>query len=144
MRFWRYAFATRAETLATGKLAKTLSRLPSRDLNAEKKLYQKKRGNGYMQINTIYNKDCIEGMATLPDKSIDVAFTSPPYNRIRNDTYAFYDDTKDDYFEFICQVTNELLRLTRKSVIVNIQANHFNKRDVFKYIGKYSENIKHF
>lgn len=95
-----------------------------------------------MEVNKIHNMDCIEGMKQMQDKSVDVSFTSPPYNRIRNDTYAFYDDTKDDYYEFICDVTNELLRLTKKVCIVNIQANHFNKVDVFRYIGKYAQNMQ--
>lgn len=95
-----------------------------------------------MEANIIYNEDCLVGMRKMADKSVDVSFTSPPYNRIRNDTYAFYDDTKDDYYEFICQVTDELLRLTKRTVIVNIQANHFNKQDVWKYIGNYAEKLK--
>ena len=28
--------------------------------------------------NTIYNMDCIEGMALMPDSCVDVSFTSPP------------------------------------------------------------------
>ena len=95
-----------------------------------------------MKINTIYNMDCLAGMKEMQDNSVDVSFTSPPYNRIRNDTYEFYDDTKDDYFKFICEVTDEMMRLSRKQVIVNIQANHFNKSDVYRYIGKYADNIK--
>lgn len=95
-----------------------------------------------MDINKIYNEDCLIGMAKMENKSVDVTFTSPPYNRIRNDTYEFYDDTKKDYYDFICKVTNECLRLSRKQVIVNIQANHFNKVEVFKYIGNYADKIK--
>lgn len=32
-----------------------------------------------MPKSEIYNKDCIELMATLPDKSIDLAVVDPPY-----------------------------------------------------------------
>ena len=31
------------------------------------------------QLNKIHNMDCIEGLSLLPDESIDVVFTSPPY-----------------------------------------------------------------
>ncbi len=31
-------------------------------------------------FNQIYNKDCIEGMKDLPDSSVDLIVTSPPYN----------------------------------------------------------------
>jgi site-specific DNA-methyltransferase (adenine-specific) len=32
-----------------------------------------------MELNKIYNTDCIQGMKTLPDKSIDLIITDPPY-----------------------------------------------------------------
>lgn len=38
-----------------------------------------------LPLNTILLGDCIEQMKTLPDESIDMVFTSPPYN-IRNST----------------------------------------------------------
>lgn len=33
----------------------------------------------------------------MADNSVDHVFTSPPYNRKRNDKYKFYDDTLVDY-----------------------------------------------
>jgi len=50
-----------------------------------------------LEINKVYNIDCIEGMKMLPDNSVDMIFTDPPYgidylsnrtdnhDRIRND-----------------------------------------------------------
>lgn len=32
-----------------------------------------------MELNTIYNEDCYEWIKTLPDKSIDLIITDPPY-----------------------------------------------------------------
>jgi len=32
-----------------------------------------------MEINRVYNMDCLEGMKKLPDNSIDVVITDPPY-----------------------------------------------------------------
>ena len=61
-----------------------------------------------MQTNYIENGDCLKLIKSLDNKSIDVSFTSPPYNRIRNDTYQFYDDTKKDYFDFLINITNEI------------------------------------
>ena len=34
-----------------------------------------------MKLNTIYNEDCLEGMKRIPDSSIDIVITSPPYNK---------------------------------------------------------------
>ena len=95
-----------------------------------------------MELNKIYNMDCKKGLKLLGDDFCDVAFTSPPYNRIRNDTYEFYDDTLENYYEMIVDVTKELIRICKKQVIVNIQANHFNKKEVYKYIGEFSESLK--
>lgn len=32
-----------------------------------------------MKLNTIYNEDCLEGMKRMPDKSVDLIVTDPPY-----------------------------------------------------------------
>ena len=32
-----------------------------------------------MKTNIIYNKDCLEGLKELPEESIDLVITSPPY-----------------------------------------------------------------
>ena len=37
-----------------------------------------------LEINKIYNEDCIVGMKKLKDKSIDMILTSPPYDNLRN------------------------------------------------------------
>ena len=86
--------------------------------------------------------DCLEILKEFPNKSVDISFTSPPYNRKRNDKYKFYDDTLTDYFGFLCGFTDELLRVTRGNVFVNIQKNYYNKEDVFRYIGHYAKQIK--
>lgn len=94
-----------------------------------------------MRTNYIKCGDCLELMSELPDNSVDVVFTSPPYNRVRNDTYEYYNDISSDFFELLTNFTDEALRLSRDKVIVNIQQNHFNKVDFFRYIGYYAENI---
>ena len=33
-------------------------------------------------INRIYNQDCLEGMKSIPDNSIDLVVTDPPYKTI--------------------------------------------------------------
>jgi len=32
-----------------------------------------------LELNRIYNRDCLEGMREIPDKSIDLVITDPPY-----------------------------------------------------------------
>ena len=36
-----------------------------------------------MELNTIYNEDCLEGLKRIPDNSIDLIVTSPPYFNAR-------------------------------------------------------------
>ena len=39
---------------------------------------------GKFKINKIYCMDCVEGMKSLPNESIDIVVTSPPYDSIRD------------------------------------------------------------
>ena len=94
-----------------------------------------------MEINKIYNIDCFEGFKQMQDKSVNHTFTSPPYNRKRNDKYEHYNDNIEDYFSWLCNVIDECLRVSKEYVFFNIMKNYYNKQDVFKLIGKYSEKI---
>jgi site-specific DNA-methyltransferase (adenine-specific) len=53
-----------------------------------------------MEFNKIYNEDCISGMKKLPDNSVDLIVTSPPYNL--NIQYAGHKDdmTLENYYEW--------------------------------------------
>lgn len=86
--------------------------------------------------------DALEKLPQIDDKSVDIALTSPPYNRKRNDKYAEYNDCIEDYFLFLCNTVNELLRICRKWVFFNIQATYYNRQDVYKLIGKYADKIQ--
>jgi len=47
---------------------------------------------GQLPLDTVVNADCLEGMTSLPDGSVDVIVTSPPYNIGK--TYTVYDDNR--------------------------------------------------
>lgn len=89
----------------------------------------------------LINGDCFKVFPTIADKSVDVALTSPPYNRKRNDKYRNYDDCVDDYLGFCIKAIDELRRVTRGYVIFNLQANYYNRAEVYKIIGLYAECI---
>ena len=57
-----------------------------------------------IELNKIYNEDCLEGMKRIPDNSIDMTITSPPYDKLRS-----YDGFQWD-FEGIA---SELYRVTK-------------------------------
>jgi DNA modification methylase len=94
-----------------------------------------------MEQNKIYHIDCFDGFKLLENKSVNHVFTSPPYNRKRNDKYEHHNDCIDDYFGWLCNVIDECIRVSKGYVFFNIMKNYYNKQDVFKLIGKYSENI---
>ena len=76
-----------------------------------------------MEIDKIYNMDCLEGMRQIPDGSIDLTVTSPPYNA-GIDYGEGYDDNKPlhEYLAFIKAVMAELYRVTKNGgrVAINV------------------------
>lgn len=67
-----------------------------------------------LELNKIYNMDCIKGMQMIPDDSIDLIVTSPPYN-IGID-YDEYDDKKpwDEYYQWCESWLRECYRVLKK------------------------------
>lgn len=64
---------------------------------------------GGIELNRIYQRDCLEGMRMIPDDSIDLTVTSPPYDNLRNYNGYSFD------FEGIAQ---ELFRVTKPGGVV--------------------------
>ena len=62
-----------------------------------------------MEINKIYNEDCLETMIRMDDCFIDLTVTSPPYDNLRN--YNGYE------FEFE-KIAKELYRVTKDGGVV--------------------------
>ena len=62
-----------------------------------------------MEINKIYNENCLETMAKMPDNFIDLTVTSPPYDNLR--TYNGYS------FDFE-NIAKELFRVTKQGGVV--------------------------
>ena len=105
--------------------------------------------------------DCLEKMKDIPDGSVDLVFTSPPYNmnlRIRNGVYCSrqivkelstkydgFDDNlpMEDYFNFNVSVVSELLRVS-DLVFYNVQFLTGNKSALYKLIGHFHDKIKEF
>lgn len=62
-----------------------------------------------MSTSIAYNMDCLEGMSQLPDESIDLTVTSPPYDNIR-DYHGFVFDYE--------KTIRELYRVTKSGGVV--------------------------
>ena len=83
-----------------------------------------------IELNKIYNMDCLEGMKNIPDSSIDLVVTSPPYNvdlgnnKYNKNPYNLYNDNKEhqEYISWLKEIFS-LVYLKLKSggrVCINI------------------------
>ncbi len=91
--------------------------------------------------SVLFHADCLEVLPKLFENSVDYSFTSPPYNRKRNDKYSDFTDINENWLQLNIDVITELLRVTKKHIFYNIQANYYNRQDVYKLIGHFSKNI---
>lgn len=75
-----------------------------------------------MQLNKIYNTDCLELMAQMPDNFIDLVITSPPYNKngiggelVGKVSYGNHNDClpENEYQELQIKILNELYRVSK-------------------------------
>ena len=84
-----------------------------------------------MELNKIYQGDCLGGMRSLPNESVDVIVTSPPYNlregnttlktggkwnqKLLNDGYQDYQDNlpMEEYISWQRNCLTEMLRLIK-------------------------------
>ena len=107
-------------------------------------------------INQVIQGDCLEVMKGIPDKSIDLVLTSPPYNMgngknlggqpnstIGQKFYEEYDDNKNDkeYVVWCLSIISECLRVSRY-VFWNVQFVRSCRDAIFALQDKFRSNIK--
>ena len=86
-----------------------------------------------MEIDKIYNEDCLETLAKMEDNSIDLIVTSPPYNKglywkdkkigrtrswnVTGIDYDSYQDSMshDDYVDWQRNIISECIRVLKPS-----------------------------
>tara|TARA_R100001510_G_C7579378_1_gene152936 strand:+ start:33 stop:776 length:744 start_codon:yes stop_codon:yes gene_type:complete len=106
-----------------------------------------------IEINKIYNEDCMDTMSKMNDNFVDIIITSPPYNigvgrkngkRSKSLSYDNYNDNLDkkSYFKKIKKWLDEMIRVTKYHIFFNIQEIRGNK-GIIKFLYKnYQDNIK--
>lgn len=116
----------------------------------------------YNDLNELENKkydyikqgDCLKLLKELKDNTVDVSFTSPPYNDTgtknedvgnlkSHNTHKKYlhVENRKDWFEWQCEVIDEMLRVSKKYVLYNVQGLKSNRHNVYKLIGHYADRI---
>jgi DNA modification methylase len=71
-----------------------------------------------MSINLILG-DCLEEMKKIPDKSIDLILTDPPYGV--NLKYDLYNDTEDNWFKLMTKFIPEARRIAKMVILPSCQ-----------------------
>ena len=67
-----------------------------------------------LELNKIYNMDCVAGMKLLNDESIDLTVTSPPYDNLR----TYNGNIEQWSFEKLQEIAKELYRVTADGGVV--------------------------
>jgi site-specific DNA-methyltransferase (adenine-specific)/modification methylase len=118
-----------------------------------------------VEINKIYNENCLDTMRRMPDNFVDLTITSPPYNmklKVQKGKYQHIlssspwaaDDARtkycgdfedslpiEDFYKLHSEIVTELLRVS-KMIFYNISIVAGSKRAFFKIIGEYSDFVK--
>ena len=53
-----------------------------------------------LELNNIYDIDCIQGMKKLKPESIDLIIADPPYFKVINEKWDYIWKTEDDYIKW--------------------------------------------
>jgi len=70
-----------------------------------------------VELNKIYNIDCLEGLKQLEDNSIDCCITSPPYWALRDygvEGQLGLEPTFQEYINKVCNIFDEVKRVLKK------------------------------
>lgn len=86
-----------------------------------------------MMLNDILLGDCFELMKNIPDNTIDMVFTSPPYAERRKTTYGGIPE--NDYVDWFLPIGAEIKRILKPtgSFFLNIKP-HSNKGERSLYV----------
>ena len=53
-----------------------------------------------MELDVIYNEDCLEGMKRIPDKSVDLVVIDPPYQIVAGGSGGVFGANKSYFAEY--------------------------------------------
>lgn len=92
-----------------------------------------------LEIDSIYNMDCLDGLKLIPDESIDLIVMDPPYSFQRTEGAGAYGKSRPYYKEIKTLaegITNEILDILlakMKAVNIYIWCNKAQLRQYFDY-----------
>ena len=87
-----------------------------------------------MEINKIIKGDCLEVMKKMPDNSVNLIWTDPPYNVGKNYKKS-NDNLKDkEYLNWMKEVILELKRVSNNQIAMMVPHKYY--LDIWKLLGK--------
>jgi site-specific DNA-methyltransferase (adenine-specific) len=99
-----------------------------------------------IELNKIYNQNCIEGMKLIPKNKIDLVITDPPfainfkakkanYNRTSSRVLSGYNEIQpEDYYDFTFNWMSEVFRILKDSGSMYIFSGWNNLKDILRAI----------
>ena len=96
----------------------------------------------------LYKGDCLDILPTLGTDSVDMVFTSPPYNTGNSgknkDMYVEYDDnlSDNDYYKLLNDCLQQCLSICRGAVFFNINYMNNNKLVLYKWMSDNSPVLR--
>ena len=95
-----------------------------------------------MEVNKIICGDCLEVMKEIPDNSVDLVVTDPPYNK--NYPYIDYKDSRIDYWEWLRDIFEEISRTLKPGSSIYVKQdldNLYNMMTILNSIADYKNII---
>jgi len=99
-------------------------------------------------LGKCYNGSCLDILSALPTDSIDLVFTSPPYNTgnkgKNKNMYTEYNDnlSDDDYYNLLSTCLKESLRVCKGLVFININYMNNNKKVLYRLMYEFVEYLR--
>ena len=99
-----------------------------------------------IEFNKIYNMDCIDGMRDIPDDTIDLVITDPPfainfkakrsnYNRTAGRVLEGYNEiSKEQYYDFTIKWMGEVYRVLKESGSMYVFSGWNNLKEILSAI----------
>ncbi len=105
-----------------------------------------------MTISEFTNKiicgNCLTVLPDIPDNSVNMVFTSPPYNTGNSgknkDMYGEYIDniTDEEYFNLLSGSLKECLRICKGLVFYNLNYMVKNRKSLYRFIHEFSDYLR--
>lgn len=101
-----------------------------------------------VEFDQIYHEDCIPGMRSIPDDTVELVITDPPfaidfkairgnYNRSSSNVLEGYNEVKtDDYYQFTLKWMKEVYRVLKEGGSMYVFSGWNNLKDILNALDK--------